>query len=91
LPRLPHLRPVLRRRRIVQHRPARQQRRQLPDIRFHDLRHTHATGLLAQGHSIKAVSQRLGHASVELTLRVYAHVLPTDDGALAEGLDRMFG
>jgi integrase len=40
----------------------------LPDIRFHDLRHTHATGLLAAGHSIKAVSQRLGHATVELTL-----------------------
>jgi integrase len=63
----------------------------LPAIRFHDLRHTHATSLLAQGHSIKAVSQRLGHASIELTLRVYAHVLPTDDGVLADGLDRMFG
>jgi integrase len=63
----------------------------LPDIRFHDLRHTHATSLLAQGHSIKAVSHRLGHASIELTLRVYAHVLPTDDEVLADGLDRMFG
>jgi integrase len=63
----------------------------LPAIRFHDLRHTHATGLLARGHSIKAVSQRLGHASIELTLRVYAHVLPTDDGVLAEGLERMYG
>jgi integrase len=63
----------------------------LPEIRFHDLRHTHATNLLAQGHSIKAVSQRLGHASIELTLRVYAHVLPTDDGKLAESLNRMFG
>jgi integrase len=63
----------------------------LPTIRFHDLRHTHATGLLAHGYSIKAVSQRLGHASIELTLRVYAHVLPTDDAALADGLERMFG
>jgi integrase len=63
----------------------------LPPIRFHDLRHSHATGLLARGHSIKAVSQRLGHASIELTLRVYSHVLPTDDGALADGLHRMFG
>jgi integrase len=63
----------------------------LPDIRFHDLRHTHATSLLAQGHSIKADSQRLGHASIELTLRVYAHVLPTDDEVLADGLDRLFG
>lgn len=63
----------------------------LPDIRFHDLRHTHATALLSRGHSLKAVSQRLGHASVELTLRVYAHVLPTDDQTLAESLDRMVG
>jgi integrase len=63
----------------------------LPEIRFHDLRHTHATTLLASGHSIKAVSHRLGHASIELTLRVYAHVLPTDDAALAEGLERLFG
>ena len=37
------------------------------------------TALLGRGHSLKAVSQRLGHANVELTLRVYAHVLPTDD------------
>jgi integrase len=44
-----------------------------------------------RGHSIKAVSQRLGHASIELTLRVYAHVLPTDDAVLAENLERMFG
>jgi integrase len=60
-------------------------------IRFHDLRHTHATTLLAHGYSIKAVSHRLGHSSIELTLRVYAHVLPTDDAVLAEGLNRMFG
>src|SRR5262249_12075705 len=63
----------------------------IPPIRFHDLRHSLATGLLARGHSIKAVSQRLGHASIERTLRVYSHVLPTDDGALADGLHRMFG
>jgi integrase len=63
----------------------------LPGIRFHDPRHTHATNLLAQGHSVKAVSQRLGHGSIEITLRVYSHVLPEDDAALAEGLDRMFG
>lgn len=61
----------------------------LPDIRFHDLRHTHATTLLSKGHSLKAVSQRLGHANVELTLRVYAHVLPTDDQKLADSLDKM--
>ena len=41
----------------------------LPDVRFHDLRHTHATSLLASGHSIKAVSQRLGHADVKVALQ----------------------
>jgi Phage integrase family len=65
--------------------------RLLPRIRFHDLRHTHATSLLSHGHSIKAVSQRLGHADIEATLAVYAHVLPSDDASLADGLDGFFG
>jgi integrase len=61
----------------------------LPDIRFHDLRHTHASILLAHGESIKAVSLRLGHSTVELTLRVYCHVLPGFDDALAERLEKV--
>jgi integrase len=61
----------------------------LPDIRFHDLRHTHASILLAHGESIKAVSQRLGHSTVELTLRVYYHLLPGADDALADRLQKL--
>jgi len=49
----------------------------LPAIRFHDLRHTHATLLLAQGANPKVVSERLGHATVGLTLDRYSHVLPS--------------
>ena len=45
-------------------------------IRFHDLRHTHATQLLAAGVNVKVVSERLGHASVAFTLDTYAHVMP---------------
>jgi integrase len=60
----------------------------LPEIRFHDLRHTHACLLLADGSSIKAVSQRLGHESIEVTLKHYAHVLPNDDAKLAEGIEK---
>ena len=45
-------------------------------IRFHDLRHTHATILLQQGVNPKVVSERLGHASVTFTMDVYQHVLP---------------
>ena len=48
----------------------------LPSIRFHDLRHGHASQLLKQGVNPKVVSERLGHATVGLTLDVYSHVLP---------------
>ncbi len=52
--------------------------------RFHDLRHTHATLLLASGANIRAVSARLGHATAAFTLQIYGHVLPGMDEALAE-------
>jgi integrase len=45
-------------------------------VRFHDLRHTHATQLLRQGVHPKIVSERLGHSTVGITLDVYSHVLP---------------
>jgi integrase len=48
----------------------------LPDIRFHDLRHTCATLLLSRGHHPKLVQELLGHASVAMTLDRYRHVLP---------------
>ena len=48
----------------------------LPRIRLHDLRHTHATILLQQGINPKVVSERLGHDSVSFTMDVYQHVLP---------------
>ncbi len=51
-------------------------------IRVHDLRHTHATLLLLSGEHPKVVSERLGHASVAITLDTYSHVLPdSQDGA----------
>jgi integrase len=49
----------------------------LPHIRFHDLRHTHATILLQMGINPKVVAERLGHASVRTTLDVYSHVTST--------------
>jgi len=45
-------------------------------VRLHDLRHTHATQLLRQGVHPKIVSERLGHATVSITLDIYSHVLP---------------
>jgi integrase len=52
------------------------ERAELPDIRFHDLRHTRATLLLSRGHHPKLVQDLLGHASVAPTLDRYSHVLP---------------
>ena len=66
-----------------------QESQSLPEIRFHDLRHTHASLLIATGESIKAVSQRLGHATIELTLRVYYHLLPGYDDVLADRIQKL--
>lgn len=53
-----------------------QARAGLPEIRFHDLRHTCATMLLSARVNPKIVSEILGHASVSITLDIYSHVLP---------------
>lgn len=56
----------------------------LARIRFHDLRHTHATLLIAAGVPIKVVSERLGHAHPAFTMHTYQHVLPGMSAAAAE-------
>src|SRR5215471_3016673 len=47
----------------------------IPRVRFHDLRHSHATQLLVAGVHPKVAQERLGHASVAMTLDVYSHVV----------------
>jgi len=49
----------------------------LPDIRFHDLRHSAATLLLAIGVHAKVVQELLGHSNITMTLNIYSHVLPS--------------
>jgi integrase len=61
----------------------------LPKIRFHDLRHTHATLLLSQGVNIKVISERLGHSNIKVTLDTYSHVLPTMQEEVARMLDEI--
>jgi integrase len=56
----------------------------LPRIRFHDLRHTHASLLVAAGVPIKVVSERLGHAHPAFTMHTYQHLLPGMSAAAAE-------
>lgn len=61
----------------------------LPRIRLYDLRHTCATLLLAANEHPKVVSERLGHASITLTLDTYSHVLPSMQQAASEKLEAL--
>jgi integrase len=61
-------------------------RHNLPQIRLHDLRHSHATHMLAAGVHPKIAQERLGHSSVSVTIDLYSHVLP---GMQAEAVSRV--
>jgi integrase len=63
----------------------------LPDIRFHDLRHTCATLLLSKGVHAKFVQELLGHATISITLDTYSHVLPGMGDAAAGAMDEALG
>ena len=59
---------------------------QLQRVRFHDLRHTFASLLIAQGESLAYVRDQFGHASIELTVDTYGHLIP---GANRQAVDRL--
>jgi integrase len=59
----------------------------IPDLRFHDLRHSAATLLLAQGVSPKYIAQLLGHKQVAFTMQTYAHVIRETHQQLADKMD----
>ena len=61
----------------------------LPDIRFHDLRHTAATFLLAQGVDPRTIMETLGHSQISLTLNTYSHVLPSLQRDAADKMNRL--
>ena len=48
----------------------------MPDMRFHDLRHTYAVNSLKSGDDIKTLQENLGHATASFTLSPYAHATP---------------
>jgi integrase len=62
----------------------------LPPIRLHDLRHSHATQLLAQGVHPKIAQERLGHSSISITLDLYSHVMPGMQEDAAAKVDAAF-
>jgi integrase len=63
-------------------------RADVPTIRFHDLRYRHATLMLGAGVHPKVVQERLGHASIQITLDTYSHVMP---GMQAEAAAKVAG
>ncbi len=60
----------------------------LPEIRFHDLRHTYASLLIEQGENIKYISSQLGHSSTTITLDVYSHLIKTENQDAACRLEK---
>jgi integrase len=63
----------------------------LPKLRFYDLRHTHASLLIAEGVHPKKIAERLGHASIKLTMDLYGHLFEGSDKESAERMQRIFG
>ncbi|MBI1944525.1 MAG: tyrosine-type recombinase/integrase [Deltaproteobacteria bacterium] len=62
----------------------------LGKVRFHDLRHTHASLLLAEGVHPKVVQERLGHAGISMTMDLYSHLLPSMQGDAVTKLGPLF-
>jgi integrase len=63
----------------------------LPKVRFHDLRHSHATQLLAAGVHPKIVQERLGHSTITVTMDLYSHVSETMQSDATARLDEAYG
>jgi integrase len=61
----------------------------VPKIRFHDLRHTHASLLLANGINPKVIQERLGHAKIDTTMNIYSHVFPSMQREAADKIDAL--
>lgn len=58
-------------------------------IRFHDIRHTHATILLYKGVDVKTISERLGNCDIQTTLDIYADVLKELDIMASNQIDEL--
>jgi len=59
----------------------------VPDIRFHDLRHTYASHLIQQGESLAYVKEQLGHSSIQVTVDIYGHLIPGANRSAVDKLD----
>jgi integrase len=62
----------------------------LSPLRFHDLRHSAASLMIAQNVHPKVIQSRLGHSSITVTMDTYGHLLPSLDQEVAEGLEVIY-
>ncbi|MBQ9001474.1 MAG: tyrosine-type recombinase/integrase, partial [Eggerthellaceae bacterium] len=62
-----------------------------PELRFHELRHSQATLLLANGTDLKTVQDRMGYANGAITLNWYAHSVPENDAKAAQRVGDLYG
>ena len=62
----------------------------VPRVRFHDLRHSHATQLLSVGIHPKVAQERLGHSSISITIDLYSHASETMQAEAAQRLDELW-
>lgn len=61
-----------------------------PNTRFHDLRHTYAALLIAEGAHPRAIMERMGHSTINVTLGTYGHLFPSIDAQLNDALDAIY-
>ena len=59
-------------------------------MKIHELRHTHATIMLQLGEHPKIVSERLGHKSIDITLNLYSHALPSLQRNASDNLQKAY-
>jgi site-specific recombinase XerD len=87
-----HKRTALEPHNVVRHFKIVLKKAELPDtIRFHDLRHSCATLLIAQGVHPRVVMEILGHSQISTTMNTYGHVLPETQRKAVEGIDNLLG
>ena len=69
---------------------AKRDKKKLPKITLHELRHTSATLLISENVDIRTVSNRLGHAQTSTTMNIYSHTLKQKDILAANALEKLF-
>lgn len=80
--------PVLRLIREINNQREKENRPRMPEASFHDLRHTHAAMLIRRGVQPKVISERLGHASIKITMDLYGYLMPGLQDSVADIFDQ---